>query len=79
VFQKTVLFRFVNVFIPGVRKRGWIVGIVFIDTTAQLLTPTGAAALWFSVVRGHTSRWQHSMYVTSHTTIDKYYIADFCH
>jgi hypothetical protein len=36
VFQKIALFRFVNVFIPGLRKWGWIVGIIFIDTSAQL-------------------------------------------
>jgi hypothetical protein len=32
------------VFIIRVRKWGWLVGIVFIDTSAQLVPPTVASA-----------------------------------
>jgi hypothetical protein len=47
VFQKTVPFRFVNELVPGVRKWGWIVGILFIDTSAQLIPHTAAGVLIF--------------------------------
>jgi hypothetical protein len=45
VFRKTVLFRFVNLFIPAVRTWGWKTGIVFINISPQLLPHTSAAAL----------------------------------
>jgi hypothetical protein len=43
-----VLFRFVNVFISGVRKWCWIVGTVFIDTALLVSTTTAAALVCFS-------------------------------
>jgi hypothetical protein len=36
---------FCNIIVPGVRKWGWIVSIVFIDTSPQLVPPTAAAVL----------------------------------
>jgi hypothetical protein len=58
-----------------VRKWGWIVGVVFVDTPVQLVSSTAAAAI--DLVTGPTNRWRHSMCVTSHATIDKYYVAYF--